>query len=370
MNKPTAIAVCLLGAAGLFWFAQAGDLEPPGPPAPTMKTLDEVEPRTPIRASDLPLTITQPGSYYFAESISTAGGGITIDSDDVTIDLMGYTLSGGTGRGIEVVVEHNNIEVRNGVVTGWSEDGIGLWSTIGVRVVNVRSDGNGHIGIGCGANCTVDGCVVQNNGQGGVTTGGGGRVVSTTAYSNGSAAYNCGIKTESRSLVKDSVATHNNDVGIMVGNYSLVVDSVASENDSFGIYLSGWSSASSSIANYNGGSGFHLDGFASVSNSMASRNDLHGIRVFNDANVTGNKCSQNGRDGDGAGVYAEFYGNRIDGNDLRSNDQGIKAIDAGNLIIRNSATGNTANYDIVAGNDVGPIGSAATATSPWANIEH
>ena len=34
-----------------------------------------------------------------------------------------------------------------------------------------------------------------------------------------------------------------------------------------------------------------------------------------------------------------------------------------------TASGNTDNYgSIVAGNDTGPIGTAALATSPWANI--
>jgi hypothetical protein len=37
MKKSIAISVCLLGAAGIYWFAQAGEMEPPGPPAPTMR---------------------------------------------------------------------------------------------------------------------------------------------------------------------------------------------------------------------------------------------------------------------------------------------------------------------------------------------
>ena len=46
------------------------------------------------------------------------------------------------------------------------------------------------------------------------------------------------------------------------------------------------------------------------------------------------------------------------------------ALVAGNTIVRNSASGNGDNYGaIVGGNDVGPIGTAATATSPWANIQ-
>jgi cytochrome c5 len=42
MKKSIAISVCLLGAAGIYWFAQAGEMEPPGPPAPTMVTLQEI----------------------------------------------------------------------------------------------------------------------------------------------------------------------------------------------------------------------------------------------------------------------------------------------------------------------------------------
>ena len=67
----------------------AGDLEPPGPPEPTMKPLDEMEPRIPILAEDLPLTITDPGSYYLADNIETeAGGGEEIGATGVRAENM------------------------------------------------------------------------------------------------------------------------------------------------------------------------------------------------------------------------------------------------------------------------------------------
>ena len=87
--------------------AQGGQLDPPGPPtAGTMKTLTEVEPRMAI--SSLPFTISAPGSYYIVQSLVGISGanGISITSSRVTLDLMGFTLTGVPGAldGINVGV--------------------------------------------------------------------------------------------------------------------------------------------------------------------------------------------------------------------------------------------------------------------------
>jgi parallel beta-helix repeat protein len=119
MKKLTAIVVCLLGVAGLYWYAQAGDMEPPGPRAPTMKTLDEVRLGTPIHQADVPLTITQPGLYFLAEDLSVASGDvITIDADDVTLDLNGSRISASTGRSVLIADDVTRIVVANGHITG------------------------------------------------------------------------------------------------------------------------------------------------------------------------------------------------------------------------------------------------------------
>lgn len=100
--------------------ALAGDLTPPpGPPAPTMKTLAEVEPRTPITQADIPLTITQPGSYYLAGNISSASSfAIRITAPSVTLDLEGFTIAGaGADLSSGVIVSGANAVVRNGRVT-------------------------------------------------------------------------------------------------------------------------------------------------------------------------------------------------------------------------------------------------------------
>ena len=112
----------------------AGTLTPPGAPAPTMKTLDEIdqsisnttatvkiaEPRTPVVAgasgisilSGGTIQITQSGSYYLTENLTVSSGdGIQINASGVTVDLQGFTIrsTGGYGNGIGILASHVSI---------------------------------------------------------------------------------------------------------------------------------------------------------------------------------------------------------------------------------------------------------------------
>src|SRR5256885_12829047 len=96
-----------------------GSLTPPGAPAPTMKRVDEVEPRTNLQASPAPagvdttnpnyqFVINQPGSYYLSANIAvTKPNGIQINADGVTLNLNGFQISrasGSGGDGIQISV--------------------------------------------------------------------------------------------------------------------------------------------------------------------------------------------------------------------------------------------------------------------------
>src|SRR4051794_15270642 len=74
-----------------------GSLTPPGAPAPTMKSLDQIEARTIIPS--LPYVITNAGSYYLATNLTGSAGtnGITVIADNVSIDLNGFSLIGKPG---------------------------------------------------------------------------------------------------------------------------------------------------------------------------------------------------------------------------------------------------------------------------------
>lgn len=143
-------------------FAQ-GSLTPPGPPAATMKSLAQIEPREPI--SSVPYTIGTPGSYYLTTNLSTAGSnGITIASSDVTLDLNGFTISstassaanGGSaillGDGIsDITIEHGHIQ--SGVTTNSSGVFSGPGFTDGINFA-----GNGPMNVRV-ADVSVTGCL-------------------------------------------------------------------------------------------------------------------------------------------------------------------------------------------------------------------
>ncbi len=121
--------------------AIAGTLNPPGPPAPTGRTTDDLanmiarpsgvsEPRTPV--AGLPGTasskyvISASGSYCATENFIAAAGqsGIQITADNVDLDLQGFHLVGGDNAGLAtagIVVTGSNVSIYNGTLEGpWS----------------------------------------------------------------------------------------------------------------------------------------------------------------------------------------------------------------------------------------------------------
>jgi hypothetical protein len=117
----TAILLVTLHFAGVPDSFAQGTLTPPGAPAPTMKSLDQIEARTPI--SSLPFTISSAGSYYLTKNLSvTTGNALTINASQVTVDLNGFTISStassANGTGIALASGLADIAIFNGHIKG------------------------------------------------------------------------------------------------------------------------------------------------------------------------------------------------------------------------------------------------------------
>jgi hypothetical protein len=189
MNNRIVNSLCVLCAifSAIQRASAQGSLTPPGAPAPTMLTLSQVEPRTPI--SSVPYTVSTPGSYYLTTNLTvTTGDAITITASQVTLDLNGFTVSSTaatpTGTGILLAGGNADITILNGHILGTGfANGIYPGGS-NVRVVGVSVSGCQNYGIILGtANSTVvESCTVLNIGVYGIQA-------SSVSHSS---AYQCG----------------------------------------------------------------------------------------------------------------------------------------------------------------------------------
>ncbi|OAI42829.1 hypothetical protein AYO41_03460 [Verrucomicrobia bacterium SCGC AG-212-E04] len=152
-----------------------------------MKTLTQVEPRTPI--SSLPFTISSSGSYYLTQNLSVAtGDGITVTADQVTLDLNGFVISStanpASGYGIAMTNPNGptDVTILNGRIkgsvtySGGSYSGAGFANGIAsfinassLRVCGVSVSGCSGDGIHIpGTNTIVESCTVSTVGGEGI----------------------------------------------------------------------------------------------------------------------------------------------------------------------------------------------------------
>jgi hypothetical protein len=399
-----------------------GPLNPPGPPSPSMKTLDQLEPRTPIDAAHTPgdaastFRITAAGSYYLTGNFTGEPGknDIFVEANNVTIDLNGFTMTGAGDHGaISTALTLPTVEnttVRNGTVTNW---GFAIALRDKARVERVSAVRNVVDGISAGNGSLIVECIASSNGQNGFSVGGSSAIRDSTARENGGngmaasselVVSNCnfsgntgiGVLVGGNSTVQNCSVSRNGSTGIAGNDRCTIVDCVASSNGAFGIIAFGdatvqrctassnrgsagiqvgdRSQVMSCVADNNGegsaGSGITAATRGFIKQCSATGNRLNGITVAGESVVAENRASANGQGATAAGIRTTGSGSRIEANQTRDNiGYGIQA-DAGDVVLRNSAGNNTVlNFSPASGTNIGPIQSPSTATNPFANIQ-
>ena len=336
-----------------------GPLTPPGAPAPTMRTLDQVEPRIAINATNTPgdadslYKITQPGSYYLTGNITGVFGkmGIEIAATGVTIDLMGFEMIGGgsTSPGIQAVAETGNIHIRNGNIRNW-KPGIdlsqcnynllsdlrvltcsvgGIQGRLATTITNCTVSSNFAPGIVVQNLSVITGCTLQSNGGTGITAGPG------AVISHCSLRFNTdGLNVGSGSTISNTTATQNFGRGIVAGDGCTISDCVAHTNtggDGFsvgkGCTVRHCSAYTNTGGGAGGGDGIQVGDGTSVLDCTSYDNAANGILGPN-VGVTVSGCTvyKNGDNGIsiGAGTVT-----RCDSSD--NNSDGIRVVSAGRI---------------------------------------
>ena len=292
-------------------FAQ-GSLTPPSAPAPGMKTLAQIEPRTPISFA---ITITSPGSYYLTTNISVASGNaITISTNDVTLDLNGFAVTAGTaGKGIVVPSAQKNIAIHHGTVRNCPSDGINTSTVLGGLFSDLILANNGGGGLVAGPSSVVKNCSATTNASG-------------LSVGDGSTISHC--------------TARGNSIGIGSGEKCLITACVAS---------------------YNTGDGIAVALGSTVSDCLAGNNAGDGIQATDDCRVTGCHCTSNGSDGSSYGIHLTGNYARIESNHLVDNNGRNLKLDpgSGTLVIRNTVGGGS--FSVPVGNLVGPLLSTPAA---------
>lgn len=339
--------------------------------------IDAAQDEVRIAIGSLPYTINQHGSYYLTGNLNGSRGGISISADDVTLDLMGFTIDGGgagvTSYGI-FLSGGNNVTIRNGTVKGFGWGGIyqGAASVRYTTVMDINALNNGTLGTDTSfsgiylrsPHSHVERCNAGNNGGYGIHVYTSSKVINSTAYSNsgtyginaftssilsGNTVYNhlgmsYAIFGDSGVELSGNTASNNHGAGgIYGGDGAVLAGNTAQNNDGIGIFGGIGASfiANNAYSNVEWGI-FAVDSNlvqdnALYGNNSATSNSKGGLRIGLGSRVTGNFLDSNVQ----YNIYVLGSNNTIENNHVTDSIYGLYFATTGNFYANNRASGNT-----------------------------
>lgn len=324
--------------------------------------------------------IDEPGSYFLTGNIEGLVDGktaITITSDDVSLDLNGYSLIGarpastsdasvstgspGNGYGIWAEGERKNITIHNGIISSWGETGVQAEAVSNSIFRDLQLENNGVSGIIIGDNSLVLDCQSTLNLEHGIVGDDGNNVLNCSALTNGSS----GIVVDSASQITNTGAEKNlgagievahggmllgcvagdNQVGFVIGPFSQIIKSIALNNSDDGFQIGDQSHALHCNASNNEGDGFEMIGASgSIQHCVSHENNLHGIFCSNSP-VSAILVSQNGlTDNDLYGIFVAGSGALVTNNRAAGHPNNAASTGVGD-----------GNYDLNPATKYGPI---------------
>ncbi len=360
----------LVGSVLFTTSVTGGNLELPAPATPAVEMFDQGDSAIPLLPiSSVPYKISAPGLYYLAGDMTSTGTGITVDANDVTIDLRGWQLSGpdsGDNYGI-YMNGCSNVEIRNGTVRSFGAHGIYEASSyrgkehrlVGVQamlnggkgvflkgnshsVKDCTATGNGGDGIDAGYASTLIGNGVYENQGAGIRARGGCMVTGNTADDN----QGDGIHTGASCTVTGNTSSHNQASGINTGWGCTVTGNTAGDNQRNGIYAGSSSKIAENRVDGNQRTGIYTESGCTVSsntvhgNNRSNEGDYAGMRVFTGCLVKGNTVDRNKQNN----IYVVGFDNSIEDNLVTNSTNGIYFRMFGNFYANNRTSGNKTDF--------------------------
>lgn len=410
MNHSIRFLALALAISPVALFAQ-GALTPAGAPAPTMKTLTQIEPRTAVQTLPGDATshyvISSAGSYYLTGNIDGVAGkrGIKITAINVQLDLNGFAVRGvdGTLDAIMIGTNGGPVTIRDGFIQFWGGGGIVGADATHVNIQNVSiTVTKGGPGIRLAGHSAVRNVTVSTSYGGGIDAGQGSTVEGSTVsaiysldtpeedYTYGIRAGTvtaCSVSSVIGAVNVSGVAGIEADV---VENCTVTGLSAGGATNADGIsasvirgcrvtYIANAADQTSGILGATvqdnfvtdvtggGAAGIRSNGY----NSLISRNRVIRCSIVGTGNtyILENNISLN--PGSGTGIVAQYSGNRIEGNQVNSGAVGISTAAANSFVARNTVFGSTTKYSFAAGTQAVVLVIGAddiTTASPWANF--